>query len=140
MTVDETDIHARLLQTHRGTVDTVIDAGRAVVSSWSTDRVSDPDSITDPLETLLESTGVTADLVRLLHDGAETANTSVQGNPVPAPPYLIITSRGPLCRGTLADGSRLVVRLELFSVERDPVEYVFTDPDPGDCLRIHHKR
>ncbi|WP_336344475.1 hypothetical protein [Halalkalicoccus ordinarius] len=55
-----------------------------------------------------------------------------------APPYVTVTSRGPVLRATLSSG-RLVVRIVLFDVERDPVRYVRRGGRPEDVLRVERR-
>jgi hypothetical protein len=124
-----------LLDAHHETIVEVCEAGRAVAASWSEGAVQDPSRVTDPLTSQLGD-----ELPEQLLDGLETAVAAtghqLQGTPVPAPPYFVVTSRGPLCRGTLDDGRRLVVLFELFSIERRPRTYRFRDPSPATCLRV----
>lgn len=130
-------VQRRLLDTHRETVVAVVAAGRTVADAWPDESVSDPDAITTPLERILQEQQLTGPLLSLLDTGATAAGGSVQGDPVPAPPYVAFTSRGPICRATLSDGSRLVIELELFAVDRAPRQYRFLDPDPDACLGVH---
>ena len=72
----------------------------------------------------------------MLTTAADAVGETVEGSPVPAPPYLSVTSRGPVCRGTLSDGRRLVIELAVFEIERQPRRYVFSDPAPATCLSV----
>ncbi|WP_147439898.1 hypothetical protein [Haloarcula sp. Atlit-7R] len=132
----ESTIRTRLLESHRETLQSVIDAGHSVATAWPTDDVQESGAVTEPLERLLREQGLTADLLGMLQTGTAAINDTVQGRPIPAPPYLVITSRGPLCRGTLSDGRRLVVVLELFAVRRSPTRYRFRDPTPEELLSV----
>jgi hypothetical protein len=132
----ESTIRTRLLEAHRETLQSVIDAGRSVATAWPTDGVQESGTVTEPLEHLLRERGLAADLLGMLQIGTAAMNDTVQGRPIPAPPYLVITSRGPICRGTLSDGRRLVVVLELFAVRRSPTRYRFRDPTPEELLSV----
>jgi hypothetical protein len=128
-------LRERLLDQHRETVATVIEAGRAVDRTLP-DTVTEASSIDARLEAELAHRALSESLLELLEDVAGAINEPIQGQPVPAPPYLVVTSRGPICRGTLATGTRLVIELELWAVERAPVRYRFRDPVPEDCVQI----
>lgn len=125
----------QLLDAHHETIADVCEAGRSVATSWPEPTVTDPRRVTDPLTNQLGD-----DLPEQLLDGLETAvaaaGRELQGKPVPAAPYFVVTSRGPLCRGTLDDGRRLVVLFELFDVERRPRTYRFLNPSPATCPRV----
>jgi len=132
----EERVRRRLLASHRETLAATVEVGRAVARAWPGNRASDPGAVRRPLETLLRDRGLAADLLALLDTGAAVVDESIQGSPVPAPPYFAITSRGPLCRATLSGGDRLVVRVALFRVGPEPPRYRFRDPDPDECVRI----
>lgn len=126
----------QLVGRHRETLLGVVELGRAVTNEWQTDRVTDPEEITEPLERLVDASNLGPSLLELLVDASQTIGGRLDGRPVPAPPYLLLTSRGPLCRGTLGDGRRVVVTLDLFEVKRNPPAYVFLDPTPEECLDV----
>lgn len=111
-------------------------AGRAVASSWSEAAVSERKDVTEPLARRLERSGLTGELLDVLETAVRATGGEAVGEPVPAPPYLVVTSRGPLCRVTLAEGRRLVLVFELFDVERGPRRYRFRDPAPETCLQV----
>lgn len=125
-----------MLDEHRETVAAVVDAGAAVVSTVECLPVTDGDRLRRPLETRLRERGLTAQLLGLLATGADALDTEIEAEPVPKAPYLVVTSRGPLCRGTLTDGRRLVVELAVFAVERQPSRYWFRDPTVEECLQV----
>jgi len=118
-------------------VSEVIDAGQTVADSWPNDTVTDAKAITEPLDRVLRTRGLYDELLALLRDGVASIDETIQGNPVPDIPYLSITSRGPICRATMASDRRLVIVLELFTIDRDQSQYRFLDPAPEDCLRVH---
>lgn len=121
---------------HRETLAAAVDAGRTVARAWPDETVTDADAVVDPLERVLRERGLPADLLATLDTGAGAVDASIRGSPVPAPPYLAVTSRGPVCRATLSDGRRLVVEPVLFDVGRRPPRYRFADPAPDECLRV----
>lgn len=126
---------AAVLDSHRQTVEAVVAAGRDVAAGWPGRTASDRAAIVGPLESRLDDRNLTDKLVPILRTAVDATGLKIAGTPVPAPPYVVVTSRGPLCRGTVAGGSRLVVRVELFAVERDPPRYRFLDPSPERALR-----
>jgi hypothetical protein len=128
-----------LINRHRETILGAIELGRGVSREWSGDRVTDSASITDPLERAVGESGLGQPLLELLVDAGRTVGSGIEGRPVSAPPYLAITSRGPVCRGTTPDGRRVVVTLALFAVERTPTAYTFLDPTPAECLAVSVK-
>lgn len=84
----------------------------------SADAVADRrtgERVADALAAELRSRGVLADLPAVLAAAVDAAGGELQADPVAAPPYVAVTSRGPLLRATL-DGGRLVVTLQVFRV------------------------
>lgn len=75
-------------------------------------------------------------MLDLLAAGTEPLRGGLASTPVAAPPYLVVTGRGPVCRGTLDSGARLVVEVVLFGVERRPPRYRYRDPSPEECLVV----
>lgn len=128
-------IRRRLLAAHSETISDTVDTGAAVADTIEEWPVTDADTIRAPLERLLRDRGLRTPLLATLETGAEAIGEEVRGAPVTAPPYFVVTSRGPLCRGTLADGRRLVIAFELFEVETRPRRYRFCEPDPDGCLQ-----
>jgi hypothetical protein len=130
------DVRRRILEEHRDTVAAVVEAGTAVASALDDQPVTDGGRVRRPLDAVLTDRGLKTPLLDLLVTGAQALDATVRGRPVAAPPYLVVTSRGPLCRGTLADGGRLVVELSLFSVESRPRRYRFHNPTVEECLTV----
>lgn len=127
------DLHAALLADHSQTIEAVIDAAETVATDGP---YTEPARLRDSLTAELQARGLQEPILGLLGTAADAAGAQIQGAPIPAPPYLSVTSRGPVCRGTLADGQRLVVELVAFAVERQPRRYVFADPAPVECLTV----
>jgi hypothetical protein len=71
--------------------------------------------VADALAAELRSRGVLADLPAVLTAAVDAAGGALQADPVAAPPYVAVASRGPVLRATL-DGGRLVVTLGVFRV------------------------
>ncbi|SDJ25518.1 hypothetical protein SAMN05216226_101346 [Halovenus aranensis] len=128
-------VRRHVLAEHRDTVADVCSVGRTVSASWSTETVPDPERVTTPLASQLTARGLDTALLDALATAVAATDATAAGTPVPAPPYFVVTSRGPLCRATLDDDRRLVVRLRLFTVERRPRAYRFRDPRPETCLK-----
>jgi hypothetical protein len=65
------------------------------------------------------------------------AGGRLQADPVPAPPYVVVTSVGPLLRATLEAG-RLVVTVRAFRVERGDggTRYVRDATDPSAAVAV----
>ncbi len=125
-----------LLDTHGETIEAVIDTGRTVARALPEEDVSESTAVSRPLNALLAKRELPEELLAMLHTGAAAIDESVAGTPVPAPPYLVVTSVGPVCRATLSDGRRLVVSFRLFDIDRRPVWYRFADPDVETCLDV----
>lgn len=108
-------IAAYLEDNHGGTLSAVSECADATVAQWDGQVTSDPSMITDPLEACIERSGTGPQLLAILQSGVRMAGYSLAADPVPAPPYLTITSLGPVLRGPVPDG-RLVISIELFEI------------------------
>lgn len=88
-----------------------------VVGTWDERWTSDPRRVVKPLRHRLDETGLEERYVTLLE--ALRARYTAKTDPpiVPAPPYVVVTSRGPLLRLT-AGSERLLVRFVLFVIDR----------------------
>lgn len=94
----------------------------AVVESWDAASVTDGAAVVGPLRACLAEHGVLDALTDVLADAVEAAGYTLRATPVAAPPYVVVTSRGPVCRATVADG-RLLLRFRAFELT-DENEYV----------------
>lgn len=93
---------------------------------------TDRDAVVGPLRAALQRAGLLDRFPVVLTDSVRAAGFSLPASPVPAPPYVVVTSRGPVLRATV-DAGRLVVTFEVFTVERgETVRYVRTTDDPLD--------
>lgn len=106
-----------VLAEHADVVEAVIDCADAVAADWSDDTTTDRDAVVPPLAEVLRTTGVLGRLPLVLAGAVEATGNTLSAPPVAAPPYVAVTSRGPVLRATLPD-DRLVVTLAVFAVER----------------------
>lgn len=128
----------RLLAEHAELLATVLDCGDAVAADFEatvdgTPATRDSRSIREPLQATLERAGVLAQLPAVLVDAVDAAGASMPAKPVAAPPYVVVTSTGPTLRATL-DGTRLIVRIEVFSVADGA--FVRRNTSPADALSL----
>lgn len=128
----------RLLAEHAELLATVLDCADAVAADFETTvdgapATRDSRSIREPLQATLERAGVLAELPAVLVDAVEAAGASMPAKPVAAPPYVVVTSTGPTLRATL-DGTRLIVRLEVFAVEDGA--FVRRNASPAEALSV----
>ncbi|EFW93511.1 hypothetical protein ZOD2009_03832 [Haladaptatus paucihalophilus DX253] len=162
MTEPERAAREFLLADRRETVRTLLQCAKRVAEGWddgstdgpdSTDApdptggrnsTTDRDSVVRPLSRELRKTGLLERLPDLLSETVTAAGFSLQARPVPAPPYVAVTSRGPVLRATLPAG-RLVVSFRLFDVVRDEnatredgirVRYVLGARDPEKVVSV----
>lgn len=146
----------RILDAHGDVVRGVVAVADAVAAAWDDpaasgdgsaaagdDFVADPDfpatadraAVVEPLRAELRARGLLDRMPAVLADAADAAGYDLPAEPVAAPPYVVVTGRGPVLRGTVADG-RLVVVLTVFRVERDPVRYVRAGDDPAEVVEV----
>ncbi len=110
----------RRLRGEHGDILQAVDSCAAMVAAdWDGQETANRSAVVPPLRRHLEQQGVLATLPAVLADVVEFAGYSLPATPVAAPPYVVITSRGPLLRATIEPG-RLVVVLEAFNVVRGP--------------------
>lgn len=112
------DARRRIRERHRSVVDEINDCADRVAAPWDTSRTTNPDAVVDQFHAALAERGVLERLAHVLADVAEATGYQLHGRPVPAPPYVVVTSRGPVLRGTL-DPGRLVIEFDAFEVIRD---------------------
>lgn len=87
----------------------------AVAGRWAEEWATDRAAVVEPLRTCLESRGLLARLPSVLAAAVDAAGFTLPAPPVAAPPYVVVTSRGPILRATI-DPGRLVIRLEAFEI------------------------
>ncbi|SFC32845.1 hypothetical protein SAMN05444422_10728 [Halobiforma haloterrestris] len=112
------DVRRRLLADHSSVVAEVDRCADAVADPWDTARTADRAALVDGLRTALESEGVLERLPTVLADAVDATGHDLEARPVPGPPYVVVTSRGPLLRATI-DPGRLVIRFDVFEVIRN---------------------
>lgn len=108
----------RLRAEHGEVVSEIDRAADHVADTWPADCVSDRQAVVPPMRAVLTSSGVFARLPTVLVDLVDYAGYDLPADPVAAPPYVVITSRGPLLRATLPPG-RLLVRFDTFEIHKD---------------------
>lgn len=131
----------RVLADHAGTLAGVIAAAEAVVAD-ETPPLSDSTALSTALAAELRARTLEGPLLSALDDAVEAAGATLPHSPVPEPPYLAVTSRGPVLRATL-DAGRLVVLVGVFAVQRGDssddtaeVQYVRTSDEPTDIVTV----
>lgn len=132
---------AHLLSARRELLETVCACADAVAADWPTvdgrPATTERDRVVGPLAAALERSGALAALPDALSGAVGAAGRSLPAPPVPAPPYVAVTSRGPVLRATLPDG-RLVATVAVLAVARGdgPVRYVRTADGPEAALAV----
>lgn len=143
--------HERLLAGETDTIDDVLAAADAVAAGWQRlddDRhaTSDREAVVPELRAELAERGLLGELTRVLATAVDGAGYDLAADPVPAPPYVAVTSTGPVLRATVADG-RLVVNIDCFEVVRgvegsgeNGVAYARTATEPAAALAVSFAR
>ncbi|ELY69565.1 hypothetical protein C489_04691 [Natrinema versiforme JCM 10478] len=99
-------------------VDAIDACADAIADPWDTSRTTDGDAVADGLHRALEEGGILQVLPGVLADVVAATGYDLQADPVPGPPYVVVTSRGPVLRATI-DPGRLVIRFDAFEIVRD---------------------
>ncbi|WP_439026483.1 hypothetical protein [Haloarchaeobius sp. DT45] len=138
MTDPAADARAALLDSYETLICDVGDCADAVAAAWE-GPPTDRREVVEPLTALLRRRGILAQLPEVLASAVDAAGYDLRADPVPAPPYVVITSTGPVLRATVADG-RLVVRVECFELVPDDgggkPRYGRRDVAPEDALSV----
>jgi hypothetical protein len=135
--LDEAAVRERLGTDHGAVLDAVAATADALASG--DEPFTDGQALASALEDGLAETEVFDKLPAVLATAVDAAGLTLAADPVAAPPYVTVTSRGPILRGSTPKG-RLVVRLAVFDVDRAPRRYIRT-PAPGRlALRIDLKQ
>jgi hypothetical protein len=121
MSMPERAIREFLLTERREIVAGVLRCADRVVGKWNDDSTTDRNAVVQPLSREFRETGLLARFPDLLSEAVSAAGFSLPARPVPAPPYVVVTSRGPVLRATLPEG-RLVISFLLFDVVRDDAD------------------
>lgn len=137
MNDSERRIRDRLLAIHSEPVAATIEAADAVAASWD-GPATGREAVVEPLSAVLEHTGLRERYPAMLATGADVLGESLSAPPVAVPPYVVITGTGPVLRASLPAG-RLVLRLAVFAVERDPKRYRRRGQSPEDVLVVERR-
>jgi len=125
-----------VLAAHRETVTGVLASADAAAEA-----IAEPAS-RDATVAALESAigdGLRASLVELLEGAVAATGRTLPAEPVPAPPYVVVTARGPLVRATVEDG-RLVVVVRAFERDRSAGGYVRATGGPAEVVAVRFRR
>ncbi|MCU4924787.1 hypothetical protein OB905_02160 [Halobacteria archaeon AArc-dxtr1] len=117
MTGIEATIEGRLLDGHAEVLAETA-ACADVVASQDARPLSDGADLRNRLRAVFAEAGLKRAFATVLTDTVESAGFSLPAPPVPSPPYVVVTSRGPVLRATIAPG-RVVVRLDVFTIVDD---------------------
>jgi hypothetical protein len=119
----------RVRTNHAALLDGVAASADAVASTWpertlgpadgsaAVPATTDRDRLVPPLRVLLAERGLLEACTAALVDAVDATGDELAATPVAAPPYVAVTSVGPVLRATLPAG-RLVVTLGAFAVAR----------------------
>ena len=122
------------------TIEAVVESARAVEATWGTDHATSRGAVVGPLAVELDRRDLRPRLVDLLVLAADAVGLSLAAPPVPGPPYVVVTSTGPVLRGTAAR-VRLVIGLRVFEVIRGrPTRYRRRSGGPADVLDVDLRR
>lgn len=141
---DADTVREYVLDAHRGTLDAVlacadtVAAGRDGAAGATDGRTlgTDGRALAADLEQQLRRDGVLDAFPDLLAGAAAAAGYELPATPVAAPPYVAVTSVGPVARATLGD-KRLVLSIEAFGVERgERARYVRRARSPEEALVV----
>ncbi|WP_435347363.1 hypothetical protein [Haloarchaeobius sp. HRN-SO-5] len=129
-----------VLDEHGALVDGVAECADRVAAAWEgppTERAG----VVEPFSAVLADAGLLERLPDVLAGAVDAAGYDLRASPVAAPPYVTVTSTGPVCRATVAD-ERLVLRFDHFRVERAATDgdrgtrYVRRDCDPTEAVSV----
>jgi hypothetical protein len=114
---------AAYLRTERADlVQTVGECADRVAGTWPGDAATDSGAVRAPLREELDAAGALDRFPEALSGAAEAAGRELLAEPVAAPPYVVVTSRGPLLRAGF-DTERLLLGVAVFTVDRAPRRY-----------------
>ncbi|WP_332898014.1 hypothetical protein [Haladaptatus sp. CMSO5] len=137
--MDTAAVRRFLLDTHGDTIAETLRCADAVRAAWDGETVTDRAQVVKPFRALLGKRGLLDQYPTLLAGAVEAGGERLQAPPVAAPPYVIVTSTGPVLRATLPEG-RLVIRIEAFRVAgRSPPSYSRTKTSSDDALSVDYR-
>ena len=117
-TLDPDAAREHLLTGRREVVEATVACASAVAAPWPPEGTTDREQVIEPLRAVLSEAGLLGVYPSVLAECVAASGGELRAEPVAAPPYVTVTSRGPVLRATL-DGGRLVVTLVIFDVERE---------------------
>lgn len=128
----------RLLTAHGDLLAATLDCADAVAAGFETTvdgrpATRDSTGVRGPLRAALDRAGALDRFPDALVDAVAAAGGELSAPPVAAPPYVVVTSTGPVLRATLG-GRRLVVRVEAFAVVDGA--FVRTATTPAAALSV----
>jgi hypothetical protein len=109
--MDPSGVAARLRDQHPETLAAVATCQRQAAAEL--DHPTARSAVVARQDAALRDADLLEPLVGVLESGMAAAGADPEADPVPAPPYVVVTGRGPLLRAT-AGGERLVVLLRGF--------------------------
>lgn len=109
-------VRDRLLGAHRSTLERALSCADAVAAGWDGETTTDREAVVGPYRTVLREADALEQLLAAVVESVEHAGFELAASPVPDVPYLAVTSRGVVCRGTVSTG-RVVVTLVAFEVD-----------------------
>lgn len=137
--VDLETVRAHVLRAHEDTIRAVITAADAVTDRLEAANVTNGSGVRAELERELIRRELMESLVAVLVDAIAAAGIELSAQPVPGPPYVTVTSLGPVLRATGSRG-RLVITLRVFAVDRtDATQYYRARHDPEVVLEIEYR-
>jgi len=113
VTLDPEAARECMASEHADVVAAVGACADAVADSWDGATTGDGAALAGTLEACLAESGTHDALPGVLAAAVRAAGGTLPAEPVAGPPYVAVTSRGPVLRATL-DDRRLVVELRAF--------------------------
>lgn len=107
-----------LLTDRRSVVEATLRCADAVASSWGEKWTTDREEVVGPLRAALSEAGLLGIYPAVLAECVAAAGGKLRAEPVAAPPYVVVTARGPVLRATLSP-DRIVVTVGVFEVTRE---------------------
>jgi hypothetical protein len=136
--VTDTDrVRDRILADHAMALAATVEAAEVVANSRNGPAIH-REEVVEPLTAVLERVGVIEQYPEIITTAVDTLGESLPASLVVGPPYVTITATGPVLRASLPSG-RLVIRLAVFTVERNPKRYVRRGETPEEILEIERR-
>lgn len=131
-------IRERVLQRHAATISCAIEAANAVADKWPTDTSPPEATVRAELREELARRNAFGSFVDVLSTAVDASELEDVPALVPAPPYVTVTSLGPVLRATGTNG-RLVLTFEVFIIDRGPpIRYRRTGDHATEVLTIEY--